>query len=193
MERDLELIVECAAWRTPPPELTALEVMTVVLEDRRFFRHGGVDLQSVARELIKLISGRRHGGASTIDMQLVRTATGYRDKTFGRKLYETVLAMRLQRRCTKRQILWTYLAIAYFGTGLDGAEATAREVFGKGVCDLSLEEAAFQSAMLCIPRPRAAPEAWRQRVERRAKYGLDLMQSKRAQIVRDGVVTAAPP
>ncbi len=51
--------------------------MTIAIEDRRFFYHPGVDVLSILRETIKALKGRKHGGASTIDMQFVRTVTGY--------------------------------------------------------------------------------------------------------------------
>src|SRR5260221_147519 len=71
-----------------PDQLDVLEIMVLISEDRRFFRHHGFDLKSVAREVFRLLTFRRHGGASTIDMQLIRTITGYRKRTISRKLYE---------------------------------------------------------------------------------------------------------
>src|SRR5665213_972627 len=81
-----------------PDTLTSLEKMVLVLEDRRFMTHAGIDLPSVARELSKAILFRRHGGASTIDMQFVRTITGYRDRKIARKLYEMLLTVLIQYR-----------------------------------------------------------------------------------------------
>ena len=63
---------------TSPKQLTNFERLVLVLEDRRFFNHFGIDWKRLAREVFRAITFRQHGGASTIDMQLVRTATGYR-------------------------------------------------------------------------------------------------------------------
>lgn len=165
-----------------PAQLSALELMTIVLEDRRFFHHIGVDLQSVLRETSRALSFRKHGGASTIDMQFVRTATGFRHHTIGRKLYEGVLAVALQVHCGKRAILRSYLACAFFGSGLIGADAAARKVFGKNADALDLEEAAFVAAMLAAPRPLHATPAWEAKVRRRAAYALRIYAARREQL-----------
>jgi len=151
--------------------LTMVEKLTLVLEDRRFFNHQGIDLVSCIREIFRAITFRRHGGASTIDMQLVRTATGYRERTFRRKLYEMLLAWLLQFRYSKIVILRSYLACAFFGSHLIGAESAARKLFNRPANDLSLDEAAVVAALLVYPRPRTPTASWMSRVERRAKYG----------------------
>ena len=154
--------------------LNALELMTIVLEDRRFFHHLGVDPLSVLREVNRALTFRKHGGASTIDMQFVRTATGFRQHTIGRKLYEAVLAVALQFHCSKRAILRSYLACAFFGSGLIGADAAALKVFGKNAGALDLEEAAFIAAMLAAPRPLHATPQWEAKVRRRAAHALSV-------------------
>jgi len=146
--------------------------MVIALEDRRYFRHAGVDLASVVRELVKAISFRRHGGASTIDMQFVRTATGYKKRTFGRKAYEVLLALLIQYRYSKIVILRSYLNCAFFGSRLIGADRAARSVFGVRADDLNVEQAAFIAAMLVYPRPLAPPANWQLRVRKRADYGM---------------------
>ena len=156
-----------------PPDLTNVEKLTLALEDRRFLSHRGVDVISTLREFVRATTFRRHGGASTIDMQFVRTATGYKQRTLSRKLYEMFLAMLIQFRYNKIVILRSYLDCAYFGShrprGVDGA---AKRVFGKSAIDLSVEEAAFVAAMLVYPRPRTPTPKWRLKVERRASYGI---------------------
>jgi membrane peptidoglycan carboxypeptidase len=151
--------------------LTLLEKLTLVLEDRRFFQHQGIDLRSCVREVFRAITFRRHGGASTIDMQLVRTATGYRERTVRRKLYEMLLAWLLQFRYSKIVILRSYLACAFFGSHLTGADKAARKLFNRSANDLSLDEAAVVAAMLVYPRPRVPTASWTSKVDRRAKYG----------------------
>lgn len=153
------------------PELTNLEKMVVVLEDRRFFDHLGVDLFSVVRELVRFATFRRHGGASTIDMQLVRTVTGYRERTLKRKLYECLLALVMQRRYSKPRILRGYIACAYYGTRLIGAIRASEKIYQVSPAALDARQASFIAAMLARPRPASAPSEWLSRVQRRADYG----------------------
>lgn len=155
-----------------PPELTELEKLTIVLEDRRFFDHRGVDAKSTFREIWRALTFRRHGGASTIDMQFVRTATGYRQKTIRRKLYEMFLVYLIQFRYSKVVILRSYLACAFFGSHLFGADRAARKVYGRNANELSAEEAAALAAMLVYPRPSSPTPAWELKVQRRARYGI---------------------
>lgn len=162
--------------------LTALDVMTIAIEDRRFFYHPGVDLPSIAREGIKAITGRRHGGASTIDMQFVRTVTGFRAPTIQRKIYEAFLALVIQFRHTKLEILRSYLACAFFGSGLFGVNAAAQRMFNKNADELSIEEASFISAMLAYPRPLHGLPSWEQRARRRAAYAIAVFASRRARL-----------
>lgn len=152
--------------------LTAVELMTIALEDRRFFHHPGVDARSVLREALRVLTGRKHGGASTIDMQFVRTVTGFREPTVNRKVYEALLALAIQFRHKKIEILRSYLACAYFGSGLIGADAAAQRVFKKNADRLSREEAALISAMLAYPRPLHGLPRWEQRARRRAAYAV---------------------
>lgn len=178
---DLARVSACAGQLSlaQTQTITPLELMTIVLEDRRFFHHRGVDLQSVLREAAKALRFRAHGGASTIDMQFVRTVTGFRRNTLARKLYEMALAMALQTKCGKWTIIRSYLACAYFGSGLIGADAAADKVFGKRADQLDLEEAAFVAAMLACPRPLHGSPNWEAKVRRRAHYALAVYAANR--------------
>ncbi len=151
-------------------KLSTFEVMVLILEDRRFSQHLGVDLRSCLREVLKALCFRRHGGASTIDMQFVRTVTGYRDLTLKRKLYEMLLAVLLQIKYTKLEILRSYLASAFFGSHLIGADNTSVTLFGKISADLEADEASQLAAMLVYPRPLVPVDSWDRKVQRRAKY-----------------------
>jgi membrane peptidoglycan carboxypeptidase len=178
---DIQKKVERRFWRdyvhgdqrwVRADDLTNIEKLVIVLEDRRFSQHHGVDRWSVLREIIRAITFRRHGGASTIDMQFVRTVTGYRSLTFRRKLYEILLALIINFRYDKRTILRSYLACAFLGSHLIGITRASYGIYGKAVEELSIEEAAFISAMLVYPRPRSEPLTWKAKVTRRAKYGI---------------------
>lgn len=161
---------------SPAVALTALEVMTLALEDRRFFYHPGIDVRSIVRETIKALTGREHGGASTIDMQFVRTVTGFRAPTIKRKIYEAFLALVIQSRHKKLEILRSYLACAYFGSGLIGANAAAQRIFNKNADRLTIEEASFISAMLAWPCPLHGSPPWEQRARRRAEYAVAVFE-----------------
>lgn len=159
-----------AAYRSD--SLTSLEKAVLVLEDRRFMRHSGVDVKSVVREVAKAATFRRHGGASTIDMQFVRTVTGYKKRKIRRKLYEMLLSIIIQFRYSKITILRSYIACAFFGSRLYGADRASQCVFEKGQDELSMEEAVFLAAMLVYPRPMTPSDDWVLRVQRRADYGM---------------------
>ncbi|MFC3102310.1 biosynthetic peptidoglycan transglycosylase [Salinisphaera aquimarina] len=152
-------------------KLSTFESLVLVLEDRRFKRHIGIDVKSVLRNIFYALIKRRHGGGSTIDMQLVRTITNRREKTIRRKLREMLLAVLLQLRYSKLTILRSYISIAYFGTGLDGAAAASCKCFNKLPSELSVDEAACVASMLVYPRPRTPSEAWQLKIDRRASYG----------------------
>jgi monofunctional glycosyltransferase len=168
--------------QAPAGTLTALELMTIALEDRRFFHHHGIDLRSIVREAIKALTGRKHGGASTIDMQFVRTVTGFRAPTMKRKMYEGFLALAIQSRHKKLEILRSYLACAFFGSGLIGANAAAQRVFNKNADRLAMDEASFISAMLAYPRPLQGLPRWEQRARRRAAYAVAVFERRNGRL-----------
>jgi membrane peptidoglycan carboxypeptidase len=144
----------------------------LTLEDKNFSYHGGFDLKAGMRASIHFLIGRPNGGASTIDMQLARTITGFRAKTLIRKCYEITLAISLNRQHSKEDILFAYLTLAYFGTGLTGYQAASRKLFDREVAGLTLEEKAQLAALLRYPAPRDLNSVWNARVQRRARYGL---------------------
>jgi membrane peptidoglycan carboxypeptidase len=172
--RDLGTICDVSG-PYPADKLTVIEKIILLLEDRRFLQHRGIDLRAVVRESVRFISRQKHGGASTIDMQFVRTQTGFRQHTLTRKLYEMWLAFFLQYRMDKKAILRAYLEIVYLGTGLTGIGQAAYELFNKSVEELCENEAAFIAAMMVYPRPTSEPPSWRKKVERRAAYGSRLL------------------
>ena len=151
--------------------LTTFERLVLVLEDRRFFSHRGFDLLAALREMFKAITFRRAGGASTIDMQFVRTATGFKELTVRRKAYEILLAWLIQFRYAKIVILRSYLGCAFFGSHLYGCVKASRVVYGKHPTMLTQEEAAELASMLVYPRPLRPTDNWTRKVQRRAAYG----------------------
>jgi membrane peptidoglycan carboxypeptidase len=153
-----------------PYDLTTFEKMVITLEDRRFFHHSGFDIRAVLRSTFKFMTLRNGGGASTLDMQFVRVCTGRYERTIARKVYEIFLSFIIQFRYSKLSILRSYLNIAYFGTGLEGADSAAFLEFGKSSQELDIEESARIASFLVFPRPRAPSEKWEKRVSRRANY-----------------------
>lgn len=167
--------------------LNEVERMVVLLEDKRFFSHFGVDFRSILREVWKLLHLRRIGGASTIEMQLVRTISQRYERTLWRKLAEAAQAVMLQRRFSKLEILRAYMNIAYMGTGLKGFSEAAEACFPSSIppnedyflgqvdlSSLSRMQAAELASMLVYPKPRLVSANWRAKITRRANYGMHL-------------------
>lgn len=169
-------------------EHTDFHTMVLLLEDRRFNRHLGIDYWSFIRDIWRFITFRRHGGFSTIEMQFVRTVTGRYEKSLSRKFHEAILAHLCNWHFTKRDILNSYLSIAYYGSrypvkGLYGMmsnfEIVASDIFGKSVDALSLEESAEIASYLVYPRPSVSNDAWMRKVLRRRNYALRLYSRRK--------------
>lgn len=174
INRDLFKVEYHCALAFEWEELSTFEVMVLILEDRRFSRHIGVDWISCIREIVKAATFRKHGGASTIDMQFVRTVTGYRDLSIKRKLYEILLAILIQIKYNKLEILRSYLNSAFFGSHLIGADIASQAIFGKNSASLGFEDASLLASMLVYPRPLVPIDSWDRKVQRRAKYARSL-------------------
>lgn len=142
----------------------SLKNAVIAIEDDRFYEHSGVDLQGFARAALVNLSGRFSQGASTITMQVARNFFLTNEKTLNRKLYEILLALKIEKNLTKDQILELYMNQIYLGQRSYGFASAARIYFGKEVKDLSIAE----SAMLAgLPK---APSAYNPVVNfRRAK------------------------
>jgi penicillin-binding protein 1A len=142
----------------------------VAVEDRRFEDHWGVDLWGLARAVRTGIanrgSGRRLQGASTITQQVARTIFLSNKYDLGRKMREAVLALAMERKFSKEQILELYLNKVYFGGGAYGIDAASRKFFGHPANKLSLAEAAVVAGLVKAPShysPTADAEAAVQR------------------------------
>lgn len=139
----------------------------VAIEDRRFHEHNGVDWVRVAGASWQNVKSMGISqGSSTITMQLARNAFPERlpaqRQTLWRKLGEARVAMEIEKRYTKDEILGLYLNFIYFGSGAYGIEAAAQEYFGKPALQLELSEAAMLAALPRAPsrfNPRTSPKA----------------------------------
>ena len=142
---------------------------TIDVEDVRFYEHEGVDLQGIARALVSNLTGGQLEGASTITQQLVRNTTLSEEATeitFERKAREMELALEMEERYTKDEILIMYLNTINYGDGCYGIEAAAQNYFQVSAKDLTLAQAA---ALVGIPQsptalnPKENPEACKTR------------------------------
>ncbi len=129
----------------------------VAIEDRRFYSHHGIDPRGIARAVVAdvLHRGVSEGG-STITQQLAKNLFLTQERTVTRKLQEIVLALWLEHKYTKPQILELYLNRVYFGSGAYGVEAAAQRYFAKSARQLTLPEAAMLAGLVQSPS-RLAP------------------------------------
>ncbi|MCL6638964.1 MAG: PBP1A family penicillin-binding protein [Firmicutes bacterium] len=124
----------------------------VAVEDERFYRHGGVDLKAVLRAAYQLGKSRRvTEGASTITQQVVKLYFLSPEQSLRRKIKEAALALELERRYSKDQILEFYLNRVYFGEGAYGIERAAKAYFNKEAAALDLPEGALLAALVQAP------------------------------------------
>ena len=134
---------------------------TIAVEDRRFFEHGGIDVEGIARAAVTDIkAGEVVEGGSTITQQLVRNLYISRERTVQRKLKEACLATKLDGAWGKERILTTYLNQVFFGNQAYGIEAAAQTYFSKRARDLTLREAALLAGLTQAPsvhNPFTAP------------------------------------
>ncbi len=140
----------------------------VAIEDRRFYSHHGVDPFGIARALVAdvLHRGASQGG-STLTQQLAKNLFLTQERTVSRKLQEVVLALWLEHKFSKAEILELYLNRVYFGAGAYGIEAAAQRYFGKSARQLALPEAAMLAGLVQSPS-RLAPTRNPDGAERRA-------------------------
>jgi penicillin-binding protein 1A len=136
---------------------------TVAIEDRRFYRHGGVDYVGISRALwTDLTAGEIVQGGSTLTQQLVRNLYISRERTLQRKLKEACLAIKLSRHWPKNRILQEWLNQVYFGNHAYGVEAAAQTYFSKPARSLTLSDAAVLAGLPQAPSvydPLHAPRA----------------------------------
>jgi penicillin-binding protein 1A len=139
----------------------------VAIEDRRFYRHGGIDYLGIVRALTADVrTGSIAQGGSTIEQQLVRNLYLSPQQTIGRKLTEGCLAVQLSREWSKQRILAAYLDDVYFGQQAYGIEAAARTYFGIHARQLDLAQAALLAGLPQAPStydPLVDPRAARTR------------------------------
>jgi penicillin-binding protein 1A len=148
----------------------------VAVEDRRYYIHPGVDPIGITRSLyVRAIDGRWTQGGSTITQQLARNIYLNSNKEFGRKIREVILALAMETKFSKDQILELYLNKVYFGGGAYGVDAASRKFFDHGAEDLNLAEAAIIAGLVKAPS-HYSPTADAQAAIDRATVVVGVMQ-----------------
>ncbi len=159
----------------------------IIVEDRRFYSHKGIDYYRIFGALARNIrAGRYAQGFSTITMQLARNVFSdriSREKTIFRKLKEARVARAIEQRYSKDKILELYLNQIYLGNGAYGVETASQRYFGKSVRDLTAAEAAMLAGLPKAPE-RYNPRRFADRAIERRNTVLELMR-------RDGVINDA--
>nr|WP_181457418.1 penicillin-binding protein 1A [Burkholderia multivorans] len=130
----------------------SLKKAILAIEDARFYDHGGVDLTGILRAgVVALTNGHATQGASTITMQVARNFFLSSEKTYTRKIYEMLLAYKIEKALTKDQILEVYMNQIYLGQRAYGFASAARVYFGKDLKDITLAEAAMLAGLPKAP------------------------------------------
>jgi penicillin-binding protein 1A len=141
----------------------------VAIEDRRFYSHFGVDPIGLTRAVVANVLHRGVSqGGSTLSQQLAKNLFLTQNRTLWRKMQELVLALWLERKFSKAQILELYLNRVYFGSGAYGVEAAAQKYFGKSARQVKVAEAAMLAGLVKSPS-RLAPNRNPAGAERRAQ------------------------
>jgi penicillin-binding protein 1A len=154
-------IARRGAIKEAPVDVTKLNPVTpaafVAIEDRRFYRHWGIDPRGIGRALLAdLRGGGVRQGGSTITQQLAKTNFLSGDRTIKRKAQEVIIAFWLEAWLTKQEILSRYLSSVYFGDGVYGLRAAAHHYFNRNPENLSLAQSAMLAGLVQAPS-RLAP------------------------------------
>lgn len=158
-------------------------------EDRRFYEHGGIDPQGLARAIFKAVeskvrgSDKRTEGASTITQQVAKNFLLTSERTYERKIKEAILAVRIERAYSKDKILELYLNEIYLGIGAYGVAAAGLAYFNKELKDLTIEEVAYLAA---LPKAPNNYHPFRQRVRATERRNWII-----GQMAENGYITAA--
>ncbi len=156
-------------WLTYEEIPPSMRSAMIAIEDRRFRSHFGIDPIGLVRAVgSAVVQNHRVRATSTITQQLARNVFLTNSRTFGRKIKEAVLALALERKFSKDQILELYLNRVYFGGGAYGIDAASRTFYGHGANHLSLGEASIIAGLVKAPSnysPTADVEAARNRSE----------------------------
>jgi len=180
-------IARRGSYKEAPVDLKALPdyvpAAFISIEDRRFYSHMGVDFRAIARAVgANAKAGGVSEGGSTITQQLAKNAFLSSDRNLKRKVQEALIAVYLEARLSKDEILSRYLSSVYFGNGAFGVQAAARQYFDKPAEQLTLGEAAMLAGMVKAPS-RLAPSS-------NLEGATERMRAVLATMVETGAITA---
>ena len=168
-----------------------MKTAMVAVEDKRFHSHFGVDPIGIVRSFqVRYLKGRFTQGGSTITQQLARNVFLTNDKTWSRKIREMILALALERKFSKDQVLELYLNRVYFGGGAYGLDAASRKFFGHPATQLSLGEASIIAGLVKAPS-NYSPSADAKAAIGRAQVVLGVMRDQG--LLTDAQTAAAAP
>ena len=142
MYQTLYLNSENRIWTNLEDIPKYLQEAAVAIEDKRFYKHHGVDWKGTTRAIVYTLFGKNVQGGSTITQQLVKNVTGDNEVTVKRKITEIYRALELEKRYEKDEILEAYLNEVFFGQSCYGVVTASRMYFNKDVSDLTLAECA---------------------------------------------------
>lgn len=149
-----------------------VKAATIALEDQHFYQHSGFKVTSIVRAALFNTFSTSRQGASTLTQQFVKNAILTSERTYTRKLKELILAIRLERKYSKDEILALYLNEVYYGPNYQGVETASQEYFNKSSRDVSLAEAATIAA---LPKDPVDLPHDPKRLKARRDYALDRM------------------
>ena len=180
-------IARRGAIKEAPVDAASLDPLTtgafVAIEDRRFYRHWGIDPRGIARAMMaNLEAGGVRQGGSTITQQLAKTSFLSSDRSIRRKAQEVIIAFWLEGWLTKDEILSRYLSSVYFGDGVYGLRAASRHYFDRPPEDLTLAQSAMLAGLVQAPS-RLAPTRHLKLAQERSRLVL-------AAMANTGVITA---
>jgi penicillin-binding protein 1A len=198
LSADGHAIARRGAVKEAPVDVTKLNRLTpaafVSIEDRRFYRHWGIDPRGIARAVVMdLRGGGMKQGGSTITQQLAKTNFLSGDRTIKRKAQEVIIAFWLEAWLTKQEILSRYLSSVYFGDGVYGLRAAAHHYFNRDPENLSLAQSAMLAGMVQAPS-RLAPTHNLAGAQKRSRLVLQAMADTGAiSLSRARTVASARP
>ena len=167
----------------------------IAIEDRRFYSHWGIDPLGIARALLRNAAGGSVQGGSTLTQQLAKNLFLNQERTVSRKVQEAILALWLEHKYSKNQILELYLNRVYFGSGAYGIEAAARRYYAKDAKSLTLPEAAVLAGLMKAPtklapnhNPAAAQARAAQVIAAMAEEGFITAEVARQALAKPAVV-----
>ena len=152
-----------------------MQEAVLAIEDARFYQHGGIDYKGILRAGIENLQDARSQGASTITMQVARNFYLSTEKTLTRKVYEVLLALKIERQLSKEKILEVYMNQIYLGQRAYGFAAASEIYFGKPLQNLTIAEAAMLAG---LPKAPSAynPIVNRKRAEIRQRHIIGRMR-----------------